>query len=119
MIGNKSWFKNLRPKDGGIVKFANGIKFKIIGIGNSGKNDLNLVTDVMLIDGLTHNLLSISQFCDQGYKVVFEPSQCVIEDSIINKIILTTRSHNNTYVLYLDDFLDENVKFLASFMDEK
>ena len=39
MIGNKSWFRNLRPKDGGMVKFADIIKARIIGIGNVSKND--------------------------------------------------------------------------------
>ena len=61
--------ENLRPKDGGVVKFADGIKSKIISIGNVDKNNSNLITDVMLVERLTHNLLSISQFCDQGYKV--------------------------------------------------
>ena len=74
MTGNRSWFRNLRPKDGGVVKFADGIKSKITGIGNVGKNNSELITDVMLVEGLAHNLLSISQFYDQGYKVVFEPS---------------------------------------------
>ena len=37
MTGNKSWFRNLRPKDSRIVKFADGIKSKFIGIGNVGK----------------------------------------------------------------------------------
>ena len=74
MTGNKSWFRNLRPKDGGIVKFADGIKSRIMGTNNVGKNDSDLVTDVMLVEWLTYNLLSISQFCDQGYRVVFEPS---------------------------------------------
>ena len=60
MTGNKSWSKNLRPKNGGVVKFANGIKSKIIGIGNVGKNNSDLIIDVMLVEGLTHNLLSIS-----------------------------------------------------------
>ena len=64
MIGNKSWFKNLRPKDSGVVKFANGIKSKIIGIVKASKHDFDLINDVMLVEGLTHNLLSISQFCD-------------------------------------------------------
>ena len=64
MAGNKSWFKNLRPKDGGVVKFADGIKSRIVAIGNVGKNDLDLITNVMLLEGLTHNLLSFSQFCD-------------------------------------------------------
>ena len=69
MTGNKSWFKNLKPKDGGIVKFANGVKSRILGIGNIGKNDFDLIIDIMLVEGLTHNLLSIIQFCDQGYRV--------------------------------------------------
>ena len=52
--------QNLRHKDSGIVKFADGIKSKIMRIGNVGKKDFDLITDVMLVEGLTHNLLSIS-----------------------------------------------------------
>ena len=73
MTRNKSWFRNLKPKYGGVVKFANGIKSRIVGIGNAGKNDSALITDIILVEGLTHNLLSISEFCDQRYIVVFEP----------------------------------------------
>ena len=101
------------------MKFADRIKSKVVGIGNVGKNNSNLINNVMLVEGLTHNLLSISQFCDQGYKVVFEPSQCIIKDSTTDKIILTGKRHNNTYVLCLDDLLDQNVKCLASFVEEK
>ena len=64
MTRNKFWFRNLRPKDGLIVKFADGIKSRIVGIGNIGKNNSNLIIDIMLGEGLTHNLLSISQFYD-------------------------------------------------------
>ena len=60
MTGNKSWFRNLRPKDGGVMKFADGTKSKIVGIGNVSKNDSDLITDSMLVEGLTHNLLNIS-----------------------------------------------------------
>ena len=67
------------------MKFADGIKSRIVDIGNVGKNDSNLINDVMLVEGLTHNLLSISQFYDQGYRVVFEPSQCIIKDSTSDK----------------------------------
>ena len=73
----------------------------------------------MLVKGLTHNHLSISQFCDQGYKVVFDLSHDIIKDSTLDKIILTTKRLDNIYVLYLDDLLDQNVKYLASFMVEK
>ena len=42
------------------MKFANGIKSKIVGIGNISKNHSDLIIDIMLVEGLTHNLLSIS-----------------------------------------------------------
>ena len=73
----------------------------------------------MLVEGLTQNLLSISQFCNQVYKVVFEPSNGTIKDPTSNKIILTAKMGDNTYVSFLDDLLDHNVKCLVSFMDEK
>ena len=88
MTGNNSWFKNLRFKDGGVVKFADGIKSRIAGIGNVGKDDSDLITDIMLVEGLTHNLLSISQFCDQGHKIIFEPSQCIIKAPHLIKLFL-------------------------------
>ena len=119
MTKNRSWFKNLRPKDKEVVKFADEIKSKIIGIGNVGKNNSNVIIDVMLVEGLTHYLLSISQFCEQGYKVIFELLRCIIKDSTSDKIILTAKRRDNTCVLYLDDLLDQNVKFLAFIVDEK
>ena len=61
---NKSWFRDLRPKDDGVMKFADGIRSRIVTTGNVGKNDYDFITDVMFVEGLTHNLLSISQFCD-------------------------------------------------------
>ena len=97
------------------MKFADGIKSKFISISNVDKNNSTSITDVMLVEGLAHNLLSISQFYDQGYKVVFEPIHCIIKYSTSDKIILITKKHDNTYVLYLDDLLYHNVKCLASF----
>ena len=119
MIENKSQFRNLIPKDGGVVKFADGTKSRSIDISNIGKNDSDLIIDVMLVEGLTYNLLSISQFCDEDYRVMFEPFRCVIKDSTSFKIFLITRRHDNTYVLYLDDLLNQNIKCLASFLHEK
>ena len=50
---------------------------------------------------------------------MFEPSHCVIKYSTSNKIILIARRRDNTYVLYLDDLLDQNIKCLASIINEK
>ena len=63
MIRNKSWFRNLRPKDGAVVKFVDGVKSRIVGIGNVGKDDSDLITDVILVEGLTHKLLWTLSMC--------------------------------------------------------
>jgi len=43
-----------------------------------------------LVDGLRHNLLSISQFCDNGYDVLFVKNNCTVinkdDQSIVFKI---------------------------------
>ncbi|MDM1441681.1 hypothetical protein HX135_33675, partial [Pseudomonas aeruginosa] len=73
MTGNKDWFTCLTKKNGGKVTFGGNEKGKIIRIGNIG-NPLHLVIEnVCLVEGLNHNLLSISQLCDKGYEVIFAP----------------------------------------------
>ena len=54
MTENKFWFRNLRLKDGGVVKFVDSINSKIVGIGNVGKNDSDLITNVMLVEEFEH-----------------------------------------------------------------
>ena len=50
---------------------------------------------------------------------MFEPSICIVKNSTSDQIILTIKRHDNTYVLHLDELLDQNVKCLASFLDKK
>jgi len=56
---------------------------------------------VLLVEGLKHNLISISQLCDKGYKVVFEPNHCLIFDAC-SSIVLFGKRVNNIYLLNLD-----------------
>ena len=80
MTGNIDWFTCLTKKNGGKVTFGGNEKGKIIGIGNIG-NPLHVVIEnVCLVEGLNHNLLSISQLCDKGYEVIFVPTHCHIKD---------------------------------------
>ena len=50
-------FSTLTPKDGGYVTFGDNKKGKIIGIGNIGKTKFSNIENVLLVDGLKHNLL--------------------------------------------------------------
>jgi len=50
---------------------------------NEGKGSIFLkekvkAGNVMYVDGLKHNLLSVSQMCDQGNEMVFQSNGCVV-----------------------------------------
>jgi hypothetical protein len=62
------------------VKFGGNQTGKIIGTGTIGNSSIS-INNVWLVDGLKHNLLSISQFCDNGYDVMFDKTSC----TVINK----------------------------------
>ena len=65
MTGDKEKFSSLMNKQGGTVTFGGKDKGKIIGVGKIGKNPSNSIENVLLVEGLHHNLLSISQLCDK------------------------------------------------------
>ena len=52
------------------MTFGDNGKGRIIGHGSIGNNSSSLIENVLLVDGLKHNLLSISQLCDKGFKVI-------------------------------------------------
>jgi len=64
MIGEKSMFPNLTMKEGGTMGFGGYQTSKIIGMGTIS-NSFIFVNNVWFVDELRHNLLSISQFCEQ------------------------------------------------------
>jgi len=73
-------FLTLTMKEGGTVGFGGNQNDKIIGTGSIGNSFIS-INNVWLVYGLRHNLLSISQFCDSGYDVMFDKSNC----TVINK----------------------------------
>ena len=64
MIGDHSLFKVFEPKKGGNVTFNDGRKSQIKGKGTISLPGLLDITNVLYVDGLRVNLLSISQICD-------------------------------------------------------
>ena len=53
------------------VTFGNDTPAVIKGKGSVFLKEKVKANDVMYVDGLKHNLLSVSQMCDQGTEVVF------------------------------------------------
>ena len=70
------WLKKSVPW----VTFGDDIKGFTKGYGSLEIGNV-VIENISLVDGLKHNLLSVSQFTDKGYEVNFKSEQC----SIINK----------------------------------
>ena len=61
-----------RYHEGGTLTFGDDSKGNIIGIGNIKVGSSLLIENIVLVDGLKHNLLSIRQLYIQGFKVIFD-----------------------------------------------
>jgi hypothetical protein len=80
MTGDRDNFLTLRKERYGSVSFGNDDSSKIIGkgtvrIGNKNEKAEN----VLLVEDMKHNFLSVSQMCDQGHKVTFDSQKCEIK----------------------------------------
>jgi hypothetical protein len=80
MTGDKSKFLTLSDSKSENVTFGNDAPGKIKGKGIvSLSNGIRKAQDVLFVEGLKHNLLSVSQVCDRGCEVVFTSDDCRIK----------------------------------------
>jgi len=59
------------------------LELGIISIGSSFN-----MKNVLLVEGLKHSLISISQLCDKGYKTMFKFSHCLIFDAYGSTVLI-------------------------------
>ena len=62
------------------VSFGNDTPAIIKGKGHAYLKEKFKSRNVMYVDGLKHNLLSVSQMYDQGNEVVFRSKGCVVRE---------------------------------------
>ena len=55
--------------------------------------------DVLFVEGLKHNLLSISQLCNKEYQVMFKTNTCEICLPNTKELMLVGKRVNNVYLL--------------------
>src|SRR3954469_16603999 len=108
MTGRRSMFQDLVLKSAGEVKFGGDQKGKIIGSGTISTGNSPSITNVLLVYGLAHNLLSISQLSDNGYDIIFDQK----DDSVL----FTSKRKNNIYKI---DHQDQKVTCLMSVSEEQ
>ena len=85
-------------------------KGKKVSIGNDtpivikGKGTVQLKEkvkpgNILYVDGLKHNLLSVSQMCDQGTEVIFQSNGYSVRDLNTGKIVIEgIRTPSNLYI---------------------
>jgi len=118
MTGEKSMFITLTMKEGGNVKFGGNQAGKIIGIGTIGNSSIS-INNVWLVGDLEHNLLSISQFCDNGYDVLFDKTNCTVVNKDDNSIVFKGKRIENVNKINFYELVDQKVVSLLSVNDKK
>ena len=83
----KSKLTDFVSKEGGYVTFGDKNKGKIMGEGNIGNLFKTQIKNVIYVDGLKHNLLSISQLCDKGFKIEFNRNCCLISEAMYGEVV--------------------------------
>ena len=118
MSGEEQLFYNVTKQDLGSVTFGDNSKARAVGIGSVDFAGTTQVEQVLLIDGLKHNLLSISQLCDEGNIVTFEHDKCIIRSPESKATRFVAQRRKNMYVLQLKELEDQDVCLVASKSDQ-
>jgi hypothetical protein len=98
MTGVENYLKDVKAYTTSFMTFRDGAKGEILGIGKLINNDLPNLENVLQVKGLTVNLISISQLCDQGLKVNFTKSECLVSNEEDEVLMKGTKSKDNCYL---------------------
>jgi hypothetical protein len=59
-----------------------------------------MVENVLLVEDMKHNMLSVSQMRDQGHILVFDSNKCNIRKEELGKLVaIVVRTPSNIYVV--------------------
>ena len=78
MTIDRSLFTNIGEHREGTVTFRDGSKANVIGKGTINLEGFPTLENVLFIDGLTADLISISQPCDDTLDVKFTKNKCCL-----------------------------------------
>lgn len=88
---------NVKSCAGSHFTFRDGAKGTVVGIRQLNVTGLAKLDNVLLVDDLTANLISISQLCDQDMTVNFSKDGCSIVSKDESVMVKGIRSTDNYY----------------------
>ena len=98
MTGVKEFLVNIEFCFISYVIFGDGFKGKITGMGKLVYDGFSSLDKVLLVKGLTVNLISISQLCDEGFNVNFIKSECLVINEKSEVLMKGSRLKDNCYL---------------------
>ncbi|XP_040370262.1 uncharacterized protein LOC112183342 isoform X3 [Rosa chinensis] len=98
MTGEKSWFVSFSSEfTTGSVTFGDGKKAKVMGKGTVNTPGIPNLQNVLFVEGLHANLISVSQLTDDYEDVNFNKTRCIVTDNNGKNIMGGLRSKDNCY----------------------
>lgn len=98
MIGERGYIEGLKSHSNNYVTLGDGARRKIKGIGKLVCPCLPSLNNVLLVEGLTENLISISQPCYQGLIMSFNKVDCIVSSKDQEELMKGSRSLGNCYI---------------------
>ena len=108
MIGDKALLSQFEDKVGPQITFGDNNKGFTMGYSNLDVGNV-VIKDISLVGGLKHNLLSIIQFTDKGYKVEFMKNRCLISHKKTGQLALSGVRKGSLFVADLESASKEKV----------
>lgn len=102
MIEDTSLFSFFTLSKRGCVLYGDNNKIKIIGNDIVSKFSNPTIEEVLLVNGLKYNLLSISQLHDKGNNITIDSFGWMVIKSKSNQNIFTSSRSGNTYIANLN-----------------
>nr|GFB66582.1 retrovirus-related Pol polyprotein from transposon TNT 1-94 [Tanacetum cinerariifolium] len=112
MTGDRSRLLNFVKKFIRTVRFRNDHFGAIMGYGDYVVGE-SVISRVYYVEGLGHNLFSVSQFCDSDLEVAFRKHSCYVRDTNSVDLIKGSRG-TNLYTISVEDMMKSSTICLLS-----
>ncbi|KAL3637080.1 hypothetical protein CASFOL_019379 [Castilleja foliolosa] len=97
MTGDEEILTNITKSQGGKVRYGGCEIGQIIGRGTLDTPGMVMLKNVLLVKGLSSNLISVSRLCDRGFSVKFSREKYEVYNNEDECILTGNRTSNNCY----------------------
>ena len=100
MTGNDSMFTSLEdPGDHEHVTYGDNSRGKVLGLGRIAISKDLSISNVLFVEALSFNLISIAQLCDLGLTCTFDKNGVVVTFEEDKSLVFTGFRHGNIYLV--------------------